>query len=109
MKYKNNFFILTGAPGVGKTSLINHLRKHGYKCIDEPARKILAEQRAIGGSGLPEINPALFTELLLLHSIESYNELSRQTEVVIFDRGVVDSIGYAKLYNIDIEPFKLKA
>ncbi len=89
--------------------MVNELRRTGLVCVDEPARRILAEQRAIAGSGVPEKDPQLFTELLMAHSIKSYNENAKRTEVVFFDRGVVDSIGYTRLFGIPSQPFEFEA
>lgn len=49
-------FIITGCPGSGKTTLINYLRDIGFTCVDEPARQVIAEQRAIQGNGLSNKN-----------------------------------------------------
>ena len=38
---KNNKYIITGAPGTGKTSIINELLKRGYCCIKENSREII--------------------------------------------------------------------
>lgn len=57
---KDNFYILTGAPGSGKSTLINCLRRRGYICIDEPAREIIAEQKSISGQGLYNKDKRLF-------------------------------------------------
>ena len=40
----NQKYIITGAPGTGKTSIINELKKRGFNCIDEISRDIIAEQ-----------------------------------------------------------------
>lgn len=103
---QTNFFVLTGAPGVGKTTMLKELRAYGITCVDEPAREILAEQRAHGGDGLPEKNPARFTELLLLRSIQSFERFLNHPDTVVFDRGAVDSIGYASLFGINSKPFE---
>jgi len=108
-EFKRNYFVITGAPGVGKTALINRLREIGFDCIDEPARKILAEQRASNGTGIPEKNPKQFTDLLLTHSIASYEISFSKSTPVIFDRGVTDSVGYADHFGIDTAPFELAA
>ena len=50
-QHQDNYFILTGAMGAGKSTILKKLRKLGLPCIDEPARQILAEQRAISGLG----------------------------------------------------------
>ena len=48
---RNNAYIITGAPGVGKTTLIHALQKQAVQCIEEPARQIIIEQRLIQGDG----------------------------------------------------------
>lgn len=106
---QNNFIILTGAPGGGKTTLINHFRKLGLFCLDEPARLILAEQRANIGNGLPEKDKKLFTELLLARSVQNFESATQQKKTVIFDRGVADTVGYANYFGIDSTAFESAA
>ena len=68
-------FILTGAPGGGKTAILSRIGDE-IRTIAEPAREILAEQRAIGGRGTPEQDPDLFVQLLLERSIQKHAALS---------------------------------
>lgn len=98
---KSNYVVLTGAPGVGKTTLVNELRASGLTCVDEPAREILAEQRAKNSDGIPERNPKKFTSLLMARSIREYERYQEESDLIVFDRGVIDSIGYATLFGID--------
>lgn len=104
-----NYFVLTGAPGVGKTSLLKELEKASFKCIPEPARIILAEQRSRQSEALPEKNPKLFCELLLQRSIQDYQLHRNSDELVLFDRGVSDNIAYAGGFNLDVAPYVSEA
>lgn len=97
---KSNYFILTGAMGAGKSTLLTELRQLGMIAIDEPARQILAEQRSIQGAGVPENDPALFTHLLLSRSMFQFQQMQDQQGPIIFDRGIPDNIGYARLFGI---------
>jgi len=45
------FYVITGGPGVGKTSLVSELNKFGFLTVPEDARKIIKEQIKIGGEG----------------------------------------------------------
>jgi predicted ATPase len=101
----NSAFILTGAPGVGKTSLLKELEKASFRCVSEPARIILAEQRAGKGEALPEKNPKLFCELLLQRSIQDYEKKWNHDGLVVFDRGVPDNIAYAACFGLDASPY----
>jgi predicted ATPase len=104
-----NLLIVTGCPGSGKTTLIKSLRNIGFLCVDEPARQVIAEQRAIQGNGLSDKNTMLFTELLLARSLESYKKHEGSLVPIIFDRGIPDVIGYAKLFGLDTEKFEIAA
>ena len=99
---KNNYFILTGAMGAGKTTVINIL-KEKYKCVDEPARVILKEQRTAGGTGVPEKDAGLFNLLMLERMISQYKNNLRDNNVVIYDRGIADIAAYSKLLNTEME------
>lgn len=91
-----NFFIITGGPGAGKTTLVEELTKRGLFCVEEASRKIIRREVASGGDALPWKNIALYTEKLLTQSVESYNEaINVGQNTVIFDRGILDYINYA--------------
>ena len=98
---KNNYFILTGPPGAGKSSILNLLKEKGVLVIEEPARQIIAEQRLIEGKGLYDKNKHLFLELMLSRAIYTYKQMLESTNIVVFDRGIPDLIGYAQLFGID--------
>lgn len=95
--------ILTGAPGTGKSAILDALRGE-FRCMDEPAREVLAEQRASGGRGTWDQDPALFVHLLLRRSIEKYEAARRSGGTVIFDRGIPDCVVYALLAESDPTP-----
>lgn len=95
-KLNNNFFIITGGPGTGKTTLIEELRRRGICCIEEGARKIIQDEMASGGDALPWKNIKKCIELMIARSIDAYYEAVNAGEnVVIFDRGVLDYLGFA--------------
>jgi predicted ATPase/GNAT superfamily N-acetyltransferase len=93
-------FVLTGAPGSGKSAIMDRL--HGaFDLVTEPAREILAEQRATGGAGTAEQDAALFVELLRVRSIERFAAASRAGGVTLFDRGIPDCVAYAVALGVD--------
>jgi predicted ATPase len=102
---KSNFHILSGAMGGGKSTVLSRLRDLGIHCVPEPAREILAEQRLINGTGVPENNADLFSMLMLSRSIHDYYENSSVEESVVFDRGIPDMIAYARLFMLDDTPY----
>ncbi|MDU1906164.1 MAG: AAA family ATPase [Dysgonomonas sp.] len=102
MMQKDNFFILTGGPGSGKTSVLYELRNQGYKCVEELGRKIIKQQLAIGGDAIPWKDAQAYAELMLEYSINDYVSLERSEEIYFFDRGIPDTYGYAKLVGLDV-------
>ena len=105
--FQDNYFIITGAMGAGKSTLLKEFLKRGLLFIDEPARQILAEQRAIEREGIPDHNPKLFTELLLSRSIAQLNQMKNNKSFVLYDRGIQDNLCYAKLFDLDLKPYML--
>ncbi len=100
---KNNFFILTGAMGAGKSTVTQKINERGFFCIEEPAREILKEQRSINGSGVPERNAWMFNQLMLSRMIYQYKSNIDKDYVIIFDRGIPDITGYSELLNTETE------
>lgn len=98
---RNNYYILTGAMGGGKSTILKSLIEHGYTCMPEPARQILKEQRSSGKEGTPDKDPARFNELMLEKMIMDYENNQVNDEIIIFDRGIPDVIAYAELLNTD--------
>jgi predicted ATPase len=98
---KNRGYVITGAFGSGKSTLLECLRLRGLQVIGEPARPILAEQRSIEGSGVPEKDPRLFIELMLSRMLSAYAECDTAPGPIIFDRGIPDLLAYAKLFGFE--------
>jgi predicted ATPase len=96
-------WILTGAPGSGKTAILDELRG-SVRCVDEPARRVLAEQRKIGGPGTPEQDPARFVELMVEVAIADHERASLGGGPTLFDRGIPDCIAYAIHLGVDPGP-----
>ncbi len=93
-------FIITGGPGVGKTTIIEELKKRNYNCINEVAREIIKEQVESNGEALPWANKEKFTLLMLKRSIETYIENKDNSFITFFDRGIPDTLGYANLIGL---------
>lgn len=74
----NNFHVITGGPGSGKTSLINELNNNGFLTVPEEGRRIIKEQIEFSGEGLPWKNKAAFATLMLDASLESYHKMIQE-------------------------------
>ncbi|HLT42708.1 MAG TPA: AAA family ATPase [Sphingobacteriaceae bacterium] len=99
-----NLYVITGGPGVGKTTLINALNQRGYSTVPEEARKIIQQQTLTNADGVPWKNKTFYAQLMLEASIETFNLVIAKSsdEITFFDRGILDSICYMKMENIPI-------
>lgn len=99
-----NLFVITGGPGVGKTTLINELKDTGFLVVEEDARKIIQQQMLNGSDALPWKNKTLYAQLMLEASVSSYQVIKEMqvSKPVFFDRGILDAICYMNMENIPI-------
>lgn len=100
----DRFFVVTGGPGSGKTTLIQALAAQGISHMPEAGRAIIQDQVAIGGTALPWSDRLAFAELMLGWEMRSYREAQALAGPVLFDRGVPDVVGYLRLSGLPVPP-----
>jgi predicted ATPase len=106
MKHENpNLYVITGGPGSGKTTVLLELKKYGFEFAPEVARQIIQEQVQAGGKGLPWGDRELYTNLMLEQSIASYKRHTPTLKPVFSDRGIPDTLGYARLIGLADDEF----
>jgi len=99
----SDLFVLTGAPGAGKTAVLDAVGD-GLHRVGEPAREVLAELRAGGDTATHDRDWAQFVDLLLRLSIDEHEAALGRSGPSLFDRGVPDCIAYAAVLDVDPEP-----
>jgi predicted ATPase len=92
-----NLYVISGGPGAGKTSVLLELEELGLKYAPEVARQIIQEQVAMGGTALPWQDRETYTQLMLQRSIQSYREHYPSVSTTFADRGIPDTLCYARL------------
>jgi len=98
----NKFYVITGGPGAGKTTLIDTLKKHGCICIEEGARQIIQEQVRTGGDAVPWNNIKRYKEMMLAHALESYGRALKKIDTLtFFDRSIFDLIAYDRRTQVE--------
>ncbi|MEL6693455.1 MAG: AAA family ATPase [Pseudomonadota bacterium] len=90
------FFILTGPPGSGKTTVLDILVRQ-MSTVAEPARRVLAEQRRIGGTATGDQDPDAFVAQMLNLSEADYDHAAGTT---VFDRGLPDLLAFTAYYQL---------
>lgn len=99
----DNFIVITGGPGAGKTTLLDELESRGFTVIPEVARQIIREQVAAEGNALPWDDREEYKRIMLDRSVADFMRMSPFADKwILFDRGIVDTIGYARLIDSEI-------
>jgi len=93
-------FIVTGGPGSGKSTLLAAAAAAGYTTVPESGRAILQLQVAIGGTAVHWADQATYAELMLDRELQNHLRHAETGLATLFDRGVPDLLGYARLCNL---------
>ena len=87
----DDFVVISGCSGGGKSTLLDALNDRGHHIVKEPGRRIVAEELARGGSALPWENPAAFARRAIRLSIADRDCSGKRSGWVFFDRGLIDA------------------
>lgn len=101
----SNLFVISGGPGSGKTKVLEQLEVRGFRTAPEVARQIIQEQVRLGGTALPGSDHAAYARLMLEPSIESYLAHAPELGPTFCNRGIPDTLGYARLIGLADDPF----
>ncbi|MGB3537254.1 MAG: AAA family ATPase [Mesorhizobium sp.] len=110
----NRYFVLTGGPGSGKTTLIKALRAEGFATTEEAGRGVIREAMQSDEKALPWLDRERFAERMFEWELSSYRQAERETGVVFFDRGLPDTLGYLRLEGLPVpnwmeeQPWRLR-
>ncbi len=87
----DNFVVISGCSGGGKSTLLDALKAGGHHVVPEPGRRIVLEERARGGRALPWVDPAAFARRAIRLSLEDRAAAMGRAGWVFFDRGLIDA------------------
>lgn len=90
--FKPNFFLITGGPGVGKTTLLEELRRRGERVVEETHRRVIREQVSSGGTALPWLDQDAYLARACREDIAIFEAMADVEARVFFDRGILDSM-----------------
>lgn len=96
--------IVTGAPGTGKSTVLNLLELKGYLVIPEMARQLIAEEQALDSDRVPWKDHASFGIELFDRQVNQF-DLARDG-ITFYDRGILDNLAYLRrdgLQNSELE------
>lgn len=91
---QTNWYVITGGPSSGKTTMVNILSKRGYQTTIEHARHYLDTQRA-NGKTVAEVKKHQRAFQLGVLDMQIEQEASLRPEDVVFlDRAIPDALAY---------------
>jgi predicted ATPase len=101
--FPSGWYVLTGGPSAGITTLLNELSRRGYRTLPEAARTYLEAERK-NGKSIEAIRADEVAFQYRILSLKRFTErqLSRN-ELVFFDRGIHDTIAFLRAANINID------
>jgi len=104
-----NWFVITGGPSTGKTTVINLLTERGYKTTIEHARHYIDTMKEEGRT-VEEIrtNKRKFQLGVLDMQIEQEAELS-PSDTVFLDRAIPDAMAYYRFLKLEYDKILLDA
>jgi predicted ATPase len=97
------FVVISGCSGGGKSTLLAELKARGHTVVEEPGRRIIAEETASGGTALPWVDLAAFLRHAITMSLSDRAAAETHEGWVFFDRGLVDAA--SALEALTGEPF----
>ncbi len=92
-------YIITGAPGTGKSTLIKALQSKGMLCAEEVSRSIIQKEQLLQSDGMPWKNMERFTSLVFQETLKRFKS---ENKVQFCDRSLLDLKGYLAHSNLDI-------
>lgn len=97
----SKWYVITGGPSSGKTTVLRELEKLGYIIYSEAAR-VFIDKEMKGGKSLEEIrrNEAEFQRKVLKIKIK-IEKSAPKNKIVFFDRAIPDSIAYYQVVGLD--------
>lgn len=109
MSRATNWYVLTGGPSSGKTTLLAELQKQGYAVVPEAARAVIdaAIRKGIQPHELRKDERKFQHEVMRLKM--AAETVYSKSVVTFFDRGMHDTIAYFRHYGYEVDEWIKKA
>ena len=95
-------YAISGGPGVGKTSVINELKKLGFFVLEEAARIVRENDKRFIGKSILEINKKEFQDEIYEYQQNQFSKIYNIKNEIVSDRGLGDTLAYYKLAGLEI-------
>jgi predicted ATPase len=96
-------YIITGAPGAGKTTILAALRGRGYAVVDEAATDVNVHLQALGRDEAWR-DPGFIDTITLLQRERQEKTAPPATAVQVFDRSPICTLALAHYLGLPVTP-----
>ena len=96
-------YIITGAPGAGKTTILAALRDRGYAVVDEAATDVIVHQQALGCDEAWR-DAGFIDAITLLQRERQERPAPSATTVQVFDRSPMCTLALARYLGLPVTP-----
>ena len=83
--------ILSGCSGGGKSTLLMEMKQRGFETVEEPGRRVVAQEQCGEGKALPWVNLGAFAKKAIDIASHDRERVNTAKGWVFFDRGLVDA------------------
>ena len=94
-------YILTGAPGAGKTVILRVLERRGYCVVGEAATDVVARRRACGNAA-PWTAPRFIDDIVRLQRSRQVRADTLNATATVFDRSPVCTLALARFLGFPV-------
>ncbi|MGR3514278.1 MAG: AAA family ATPase [Paracoccaceae bacterium] len=84
--------VITGCSGGGKSTLLAELERRGHAVVAEPGRRVIAAERAQGGTGFPWDDARRFADLAFWMAVGDH--ATATAALTFFDRSALDQAAW---------------
>ncbi|TWP39066.1 AAA family ATPase [Leekyejoonella antrihumi] len=96
-------YVLTGAPGSGKTSVLHELRRRGHAVVEEAATDVIAERQALGIDE-PWARDDFVDLIVMLQRERASMRVCNSVHVQIHDRSPLCTLALARYLGRPVTP-----
>lgn len=96
-------YILTGAPGAGKTSVLRLLGERGWSVVDEAATAVIAREQA-GGVDKPWESTDFVDKIVAVQRQRQQAAVSAEVQVQFYDRSPFCTLALAQYLRHPVSP-----
>jgi predicted ATPase len=94
-------YVLTGAPGAGKTVIVRALERAGETVVDEAATDVIMLEHALGRAA-PEQDPEFLAKITALQRARQLDRAPDRGRRVFFDRSPVCTLALARFLGREV-------